>query len=186
MPGSLRNVVQAASLHCADWQSALHGRHIMSIKKTKTLIATLTLILFSLWLPVRAQSPCKKQSVQDLAKQIAEAYQGKTLSSLDAQMPYPGRVRIVIENSLGEPDDKGRFVIKSFTSLAKAEAWLKSREHDGMPGRESRPLERCAKGVCTYNFNGGILHNHLYLKKISYGIRSACPYIKTIYLLDGD
>jgi hypothetical protein len=55
-----------------------------------------------------------------------------------------------------------------------------------MPGRESRPLVRCAKGVCTYNFDGGILHNHLYLKKISYGTRSGCPYIKTIYLLDGD
>jgi hypothetical protein len=158
----------------------------MSIKKTKTLIATLTLILFSLWLSVRAQSPCKKESVQDLAKQIAEAYERKTLSSLDVQKPYPGRVKIVIENSLGEPDDKGRFVIKSFTSLARAEAWLKSREHDQMPGRESRPLVRCAKGVCTYNFDGGILHNHLYLKKISYGTRSGCPYIKTIYLLDGD
>lgn len=158
----------------------------MIMKKYQPLIAALALVLFNLSLPVRAQSPCKKQSIQELAKQTAEAYEGKTLSSLDAQKPYPGRVRIVIENSLGEPDDKGRFAIKSFTSLAKAEAWLKRREHDGMPGRESRPLVRCAKGVCTYNFDGGILHNHLYLKKISYGTRSGCPYIKTIYLLDGD
>jgi hypothetical protein len=157
----------------------------MSMSKHKTLSA-LALILFALSLPVRAQSPCKQQPVADLAKQIAEAYEGKTLSSLDAQKPYLGRVRIIIENSLGEPDDKGRFVIKSFTSFKKTEAWLKSREHDGMPARESRPLKRCAKGVCTFNFDGGILHNHLYLKKISYGTRSGCPYIKTIYLLDGD
>jgi hypothetical protein len=108
------------------------------------------------------------------------------MSGLDAQKPYLGTVRIVIENSLGEPNDKGRFVIRRFGSLAKAEAWLKSREHDEMPARESRPLQRCAKGVCTYNFDGGILHNHLYLKKITYGTRAGCPYIKTIYLLDGD
>jgi hypothetical protein len=157
----------------------------MSMSKNKTLSA-LALILFALSLPVRAQSVCKQQPVKDLAKAIAEAYESKTLSSLDAQKPYLGRVRIVIENSLGEPDDKGRFVIKSFTSLKKAEAWLKSREHDAMPARESRPLVRCTKGVCTFNFDGGILHNHLYLKKISYGTRSGCPYIKTIYLLDGD
>ena len=157
----------------------------MSMSKNKTFSA-LALILFAVSLPVRAQSVCKQQPVKDLAKQVAEAYEGKTLSSLDAQKPYLGRVRIVIENSLGEPDDKGRFVIKSFTSLKKAEAWLKSREHDEMPARESRPLVRCAKGVCTFNFDGGILHNHLYLKKISYGTRSGCSYIKTMYLLDGD
>jgi hypothetical protein len=157
----------------------------MTINKNQTLSA-LALILFSLSLPVRAQSLCKQQPVADLAKQIAAAYESKTLASLDAQKPYLRAVRIVIENSLGEPGDKGRFVIKSFASFKKAEAWLKSREHEGMPGRESRPLVRCAKGVCSFNFDGGILHNHLYLKKISYGTRSGCPYIKTIYLLDGD
>jgi hypothetical protein len=45
---------------------------------------------------------------------------------------------------------------------------------------------KCAKGVCTYNFDGGILHNNLYLKKITYGMRGGCPYLKSIYLLDGD
>lgn len=158
----------------------------MIMSKNKSLISALALILFSLSLPVRAQSPCKQLPVSDFAKQIAAAYEGKTLAGLDAQKPYPGTVRVVIENSLGEPGDKDRFVIKSFRSLAKAEAWLKSREHDELPARESRPLKRCAKGVCTYNFDGGILHNHLYLKKITYGTRSGCPYIKTIYLLDGD
>lgn len=158
----------------------------MRMNNNKSLLSSLALILFSLALPVQAQSPCKQQPVSDFAKQIAEAYQAKTLSGLDAQKPYLGAVRIVIENSLGEPDDKGRFVTKTFKSLAKAEAWLKSREHDELPGRESRPLKRCAKGVCTFDFEGGILHNHLYLQKISYGLRAGCPYIKTIYLLDGD
>lgn len=158
----------------------------MSMKKTKTLVGALALIVFSLSLPVRAQAPCKKQSIEDLVKAIAENYEEKTLGSLDAQRPYVGKVRIVIEHSLAGDNDKDRFVIKWFTSLAKAESWLKSREHEEMPGRTARPLSRCAKGICTYNFDGGIGHNTLYLKKITYGTRRGCPYIKTIYLLDGD
>jgi hypothetical protein len=156
------------------------------MKKTKTLVSALALVLFALCLPVRAVSPCKKKSVEDLAKAISEAYEGKTMGSLDAQKPYVGKVKIVIEHSLADDNSKDRFVIKWFMSLAKVERWLKSREHEAMPARESRPLTRCRKGVCTYNFDGGILHNHLYLKKISYGLRGGCPYIKTIYLLDGD
>jgi hypothetical protein len=146
----------------------------------------LTLALFGLWLPVHAESPCTKQPIQELAKAIAEAYGGKTMGSLDAQKPYVGKIRIVIEHSLAEDDARDRFVIRWFTSLAKAETWLKSREHEELPGRESRPLGRCAKGVCIYNLDGGILHNHLYLKKITYGLKAGCPYIKTVYLLDGD
>ncbi len=158
----------------------------MGMHKNTLLIFACALILFSLSLPVRAQSPCKQQPVADFAKQIAAAYEGKTLAALDAQKPYLGTVRIVIENSLGEPGDKDRFTIKTFRSLAKAEVWLKNRERSEGPARESRPLKRCAKGVCTYNFDGGILHNHLYLKKIAYGLSGGCPYVKTIYLLDGD
>lgn len=150
----------------------------------KTLV--LALVIFCLWLPVQAESPCKQQPISDLAKAIAEAYEGKTMGTLDAQKPYVGKVRIVIEHSLAADDAKDRFVIKWFTSLAKAESWLKSREHEELPGRDSRPLLRCAQGACTYNFDGGILHNNLYLKKITYGLRTGCPYIKTIYLLDGD
>ena len=156
------------------------------MKKTKTLVIAVALILFGLALPVRAASPCKKQPIEDLVKAIAEAYEGKTLGSLDAQKPYVGRVRIVIEHSLAEDNAPDRFVIKWFTSLAKAERWLKSREHEEMPGRSTKPLKRCVKGLCTYNFDEGIVHNTLYLKKITYGLRAGCPYIKTIYLLDGD
>jgi hypothetical protein len=97
-----------------------------------------------------------------------------------------GRVRIVIEHSLAEDNARDRYVIKRFTSLARAESWLRSREHEAMPARAAKPLKRCAKGVCAYNFDGGIVHNTLYLKKISYGLRGGCPYIKTIFLLDGD
>ena len=138
----------------------------MSLKRT--LVITVAVILSCLSSPVHAQSPCKKQPVEDLVKAVAEGFETKTMRPLDAGKPYAGRVRIVIEHSLAPDDDKDRFVIRSFTSLARAERWLKSREHDEMPGRDTKPLARCAKGVCTYNFDGGIVHNTLYLKKIIY------------------
>jgi hypothetical protein len=154
--------------------------------RKKTLVTAVAGMLFTISLPGHAQALCKKQPVEDLVKAVAEGYETKTMRSLDAQKPYVGRVRIVIENSLAEDNAKDRFVIRSFTSFARAERWLKSREHDEMPGRDTKPLVRCAKDVCTYNFDGGIVHNTLYLKKITYGSRGGCPYIKTIYLLDGD
>ncbi len=154
--------------------------------KTKTASSVIALILFCFSLPVNAAPACKKQPIEDLVKAVAEAYETKTLGTLDAQKPVSGRVRIVIEHSLADDNDKDRFVIRSFTSLAKAEAWLKSREHEEMPGRATKPLVRCAKGICAYNFDDGIVHNTLFLKKITYGVRNGCPYLKTIYLLDGD
>jgi len=136
--------------------------------------------------PVLAKPSCKHETIEQLVKAIAEAYEAKTLGNLDAGRPFAGRFRIVIEHSLAGDDARGRFVSKSFTSLRKAESWLKSREHEEMPGRSIKPLRICGKGVCTYDFDGGILHNNLYLKKITYGSRRGCPYIRTIYLLDGD
>ena len=152
----------------------------------KPLAATLVLALFSLSLTVRAKPKCKKQSIEDLVKAVAESYEEKSLGSLDVDRSYVGRVRIVIEHSLAGDNDPDRFEIRWFTTLAKAESWLKSREHEEMPGRTAKPLVRCAQGVCTYNFDDGIFHNTLYLKKITYGVRSGCPYLKTIHLLDGD
>ncbi len=158
----------------------------MNMTKNKTLVGAAALVLFSLSLPVQAQSSCKKQTIQDLVKAVAEGFEGKTLGSLDARKPYVGKIKLVIEHSLAPDNAKDRFVIKWFTSLAQFERWLKNREHEEMPGRSTKPLVRCAKGICTYNFDDGIVHNTLYLKKISYGVRGGCPYIKTIYLLDGD
>ncbi|HKP39265.1 MAG TPA: hypothetical protein VJT71_20575 [Pyrinomonadaceae bacterium] len=130
--------------------------------------------------------PCKKQSIQDLVKAFAQSFEEKAMGSLDADRPYVGTVRIVIEHSLADDNDPHRFNVRRFKSLALAEKWFKTHEIEGMPGRNIRPLLKCAKGVCSYNSEGGILHNNLYLTKITYGIRGGCPYLKTIYLLDGD
>jgi len=153
----------------------------MIMIKNKTLATAVALVLFSLSLPVHAESPCKKQTIEDLVKAVAEGYETKTLGSLDAQKPYVGKVRIVIESSLAEDNAKDRFVIKWFASLIRAERWLKSREHEEMPGRVTKPFVRCAKGVCTYNFGDGIVHNTLYLKKITYGSRGGCPYQDNLF-----
>lgn len=134
-------------------------------------------------LSIAAKPKCKKQPVTELAKALVESYENKSMASLDATQPYVGRFRILIEHSL---DDTNQFESRYFRSLAQAESWLKRREHEGMPTRSIRPLVKCARGVCSYNFDGGILHNNLYLKRITYGIRNGCPYIKTIHLLDGD
>lgn len=148
------------------------------------LLITLTLI-FSFGSLVHAK-PCKKQSIENLVNALADSFAEKKMDRLDADRPYVGTFRILIEHSLADDNDPQRFKVRRFRSFAAAEKWFKSQEIEGMPGRNTRPLLKCAKGVCSYNSEGGILHNNLYLTKITYGMRNGCPYIKTIYLLDGD
>lgn len=125
--------------------------------------------------------------VEQLMKALDEAYSTSRLARLDARRPYLGRVRIVIEHSLAADGAKDQYETKTFRTLAQADRWLKSRENsDGLPARETRPLYECGNGSCEFDLNGGILHNHLYLTKVTYVIRRGRPYIKTIYLLDGD
>lgn len=156
------------------------------IKMITKLSSILALFVFGLSLPAAAQTGCKQQPIETLAKAVAEGYNQKTLASLDAQKPLRGTVRVVIEHSLAEDKAPDRFVVKRFASLARFEAWLKGREHEELPARSVMPFKSCAKGVCTFDFEGGILHNNLYLKKIAYGTSQGCPFLKTIYLLDGD
>lgn len=124
--------------------------------------------------------------IEQLMEALDKAYTDKALGRLDARRPYLGRVRVVIENSLLGDDDPKQIERRQFRTLAQAERWLKSREQDGLPRRETRPLLECTGGSCEYDFNGGILHNHLYLQSVSFGYRRGRPYIKTIYLLDGN
>ncbi len=122
-------------------------------------------------------------SLEQLMKAIDEAYSTGRLASLDARRLYRGRVRIEISHSLGEDSDNEA---RTFRTLAQADRCLKRRERGGLPVRETRPLYGCSEGSCEFDFNGGILHNHLYLSSVSYGWWRGRPYIKTIYLMDGD
>jgi hypothetical protein len=126
--------------------------------------------------------------VEQLMKAIDEAYMARALGRLDARRPILGRVRIAISHSLAEEGSKDEYEIRTFRTLAQAERWLRSREigDERLPRRETRPLYDCKKGTCEYDFNGGILHNHLYLQSVDYVMRGGRAYIKTINLLDGD
>ena len=148
--------------------------------------AAFIIALLASTISVAAKPKCKRQSVETLVKVFAESFTNKTMGTLDARRPYVGRFTIRIEHSLADDNDPKRFEVRRFSSFARAEQWLKSREIEGRPGRNTRPLLKCAKGVCSYNSEGGLLHNNLYLTKITYGIRNGCPYIRTIYILDGD
>ncbi len=151
----------------------------------KTLISLLAILVLAFALSAKTFGQ-NKDSVQKLAKELAAAYEGKRLGSLDAKKPYRGSFKIVIEHSLAGDDEPGRFVTRTFSSMKKAEQWLRSRSHDGLPNRQSRPFKRCGTSVCSFDFDGGILHNQLYLKKFTFAKSGGKNYIKTVYLLDGD
>jgi hypothetical protein len=122
-----------------------------------------------------------KQSIEQLATNVAFAWSEGNLSSLDARRPYVGSVRVVVEVTVGEPSLTER---KTFRTLAAIDRWFKQREREDGPRRNMGSFERCSKGACTFE-QSGMLHNNLYLKKITYGTSKGRPYIKAIYIEDG-
>ncbi len=134
-------------------------------------------------MPIEAQcikKRVKPPTIEQLAASVADAYSSSKLDQL--KIPLTKKVQIRIKHSLGE----GQEIIREFKTWQDSETWLSSMSRDSLPARESRSLLSCKKGFCNYNFQAGILHNHLYLKKIAYGYQNGRPYIKTLYLLDGD
>jgi hypothetical protein len=146
--------------------------------KNIAIAAGLTLLFAS---NTVAKSPTEPNNVEQLARELADAYVKRNLGRLDRKYPIQGKVRIEIEDSLSGED-----TIKEFRSLAQSEQWLRSRARNDFPVRQSKPLIGCNRGSCTYDFSQGILHNQLYLKKISYGYKNGRHYLKAIYLLDGN
>jgi hypothetical protein len=127
----------------------------------------------------RAHRSPQKQTIQELAKALADAFGDRKLGSLDAGRPYVGSVRLRMEYLVDTEN-------KSFKTLAAAEQWLrKSETKDGEmtnPRRDAGALQKCQKGVCTFESAGG-LHNILWLKQITYGMMKGKPYIKVIHLV---
>jgi hypothetical protein len=147
------------------------------------LIATTIAVISLLMMPLEAQcakKQVKSQTIEQLATSVAAAYNDGKLDQL--AIPVTKKIQIRIKHSLGE----GQELVQEFKTWQEGEKWLSSMSRDSLPARESRSLLSCKKGFCNYNFQAGILHNHLYLKKIAYGYKNGRPYIKTIYLLDGD
>jgi hypothetical protein len=161
------------------------------MRQIKQLAITIALVLSIMPLSVRAQSRSKKLTIGKLEDVFSTAFAIDTLETLDAKYPNRAKMRVEIGYTSIEPD------IKVFDTFGALGRWLRSmeRETDGgpskggstmkLPLRVTMPLVGCRQGACTYDFDGGILHNHLYLKKISYGYRKGRPFIKSIFLING-
>ncbi|HWS98718.1 MAG TPA: hypothetical protein VN256_00505 [Pyrinomonadaceae bacterium] len=128
--------------------------------------------------PARAHAPSQTQAAEELAKTVADAFAAGELGRLDAERPYLGTVRIRVEHSI-----TGGIVTRSFKTLAAAERWLNRGNQDSQ--RNGGTLRRCRRGTCTFE-QEGMLHNNLYLQRITYGLRRGRPYVKAIHIIDGD
>jgi hypothetical protein len=151
----------------------------------KFFIPTVALFIISLSPSMRAEPPLQKSSMERLANAVVVAYENQNLGILDAQSSSVDQIEISIQHSLGGDGDRPNH--KTFSRWAAGEKWLKSKAREAGPYRTIKPLVGCQKGLCTFNFKDGILHNHLYLKEIRYGLlKGDRPYLKSILLLDGD
>jgi hypothetical protein len=143
----------------------------------KLVLAGALILAFSL--PGIAQSN-QTQTPEELVKAVADAFSAGELGRLDAERPYLQTVRIRVEHSI-----TGGVEARSFRTLARLERWLKGRETGEGPARNGGALRRCRRGVCTFE-QEGMLHNNLYLQRITYGLRKGRPYIKAIHIIDGN
>ena len=151
------------------------------MKNIKQLAAGLALILYIISPPAQAQPRSKIKTVGQLEDAFSKAFGRDRLAELDARYPNHGKFRVIIEYSSPlEPDIR---VFRTFGALGR---WLKSRETEGgFPWRMDTTLVGCRRGVCTYEIEGNLAHNRLYIQKLSYGYRNGRPHLKTIFLLAG-
>lgn len=150
----------------------------------KQIISLILALAFSA-IGIHAQTTCKQNS-EELAKSFASALTAKSLGQLDADRGAVGKVTLTMENSLYEDGAKGQFVIKTFANMKALEKWLTKREIDELPGRTANDLISCKKGVCSFKIDG-LSHNTLFLKKVTLGYtKTKCPYIKSVYIVDGN
>ncbi|MFT3745782.1 MAG: hypothetical protein QM785_16010 [Pyrinomonadaceae bacterium] len=141
-------------------------------------IKYLTLTAILLTAASFAFSQGRPEPVESLAARVSQAFKTKKLSTLDGGNFYSGRVKFEVEHSL-----EGSKETKSFSSMKSAGEWLfRSRRQIGV---NAGNLQRCSNGTCSFTVNG-MLHNNLYLKKVTYGYSNGKPVIKTVYFIDGD
>ena len=128
---------------------------------------------------VSVSAPSKAQLAK-FAEEVSTAFSLDELASLDSKRMRIGRVRLVIENSIGEPEIE-RYRFSSFKEMAR---WFK-RPINSYEARVAWPLTECSKGECGFYLDGGILHSHFYLTGITYGYRSKRLYVKSIEIMAG-
>ncbi|HEX8735509.1 MAG TPA: hypothetical protein VF721_09315 [Pyrinomonadaceae bacterium] len=143
-------------------------------------------------LNISGQSSRNKKILR-MEEAVAAAFGNSQFGSLDAKRLRLGKIKLVIEHSLLDGDEQ--FEVRRFATFKQIERWLQSREQQAeaegvgkykLPIRVVDTRAGCRRGICRYYSPNGILHNHLYLKKIFYGYRGGRVYVKKIYLYDGD
>jgi len=164
---------------------------VMKIVIRSLAFAFLVCLLTAANVTAQTPTPPKPGTIEELIDKVEIGFGNRQLADYDGQHLFRGRIRFVIEHSLVEDNDPHHFEIRTFRTFAAAQRWLQSREtpnegYPPVPFPSLRSLLQCRRGVCTYDLDGGIDHNHLYLTKIFYGMRNRRPYLKSIYLLDGD
>lgn len=133
------------------------------------------------------------------ARVLASAYESGNPE--DSPFNYPGEklpillgdivakdkaVTITREHSITD-EEEVPIELKGYGAVA---AWLSRLhtpdEHGYVYGIEARTLGRCVAGCCDFPLIHGVSHNTLYLLKACFGDDNGRPYLKEVYLYDGD
>ena len=141
--------------------------------KTKVLAITFLVLAFGL----NAFGQARAETVQKFSGRVRQAFLARDLARLDAGK-IGGSIRLSVEHSIADGTD-----VKSFTNFKQAGKWL-------MRGRVDSNLVakgniRCRVTTCSLT-SKGLLHNSLYLRKITYGYVKGRPYVRAIHFVDGD
>ncbi len=146
-----------------------------------------TLLIISIASVAQAQRHSKLSGAAKICDQIATEFSLGSLRSYDSKHLINGRFKLLIEHSIYDTASGGKeFESRYFRSFSAFERWMKKEERQpGFPVRIGWPLTGCRNGRCTFFEDGGISHNHVYLKRIYYGYKNKRLYIKTIQLLYG-
>lgn len=143
------------------------------------------LIILMVSVSALADAQSQKTAINQLQQSVAQTYKTKTMHTLDGKKLIQGSLLVLLEHSL--IDGKGQYERRRFKTFAQLDEWLKKREREeGAPFRQLKPVKKCAKGHCSYDFDNGILHNQLYLHDLYYGFRNGRLYVVKLHLLDGD
>ena len=130
---------------------------------------------------VQAQT-CKAKTPEYLADLVVKSFQAHDLHKLDTLGLTHGQIALRITHTLLE----GQFKTTRMSGLAGFERWVKAYRgaQDAPLFFNALPLQSCAKGLCT--FEGGTLHNQLYIFNFRYQPVNGCPKLTAIEFWDGD
>lgn len=141
--------------------------------KTKVLGLSFLVLVFGL----NAFGQARPESVQKFSGRVRQAFMARDLARLDAGK-VGGSIRVSVEHSIADGTD-----VKSFTNFKQAEKWLMRSRKDA--NLVAKGTIKCRVTTCTIA-PSGMLHNTLYLRKITYGYVKGRPYVRAIHFVDGD